>query len=320
VRDTAVLDYLVERTLLRPRDIIQFSNACRDIAEKNGRQAVSAEDVLEATTQYSNWKQSDLTNEWKVNYPFLTDLFVLFSNSSFLISREAFESRFYAVANALKQRFPEHGNAFLPNSILQILYNIGFVGVVRDGNTAFFTSDQNTVEPVDRMFVIHPAFRDALRSTSAVAVAPYSASLLADRFMSEFMLERSPIRSQPVVTRGSRPYREFYYIDKILDNLEQVLSREAGLPSEVREEIRANLTNIRRDATTIAQSGLFGGNVWLVNDWVNRASIYFMSLRERLVGGNHITEKAEAYQVLSYAVVEVQQLATHGIRGMEALE
>src|SRR5207247_1432813 len=67
-------DFLVSLTLMRPRDIIQLCNCCRDTAQQNGGSSITAEDISRAARVYSTWKLTDLQNEWIVNYPFLPDI------------------------------------------------------------------------------------------------------------------------------------------------------------------------------------------------------------------------------------------------------
>ena len=79
--------FLVSRTLMRPRDIIQLCNACRDTARNSRHDRISEGDIKKAIALYSNWKLNDLQNEWSVNYPFLSDVFVLLANSSYIFNR-----------------------------------------------------------------------------------------------------------------------------------------------------------------------------------------------------------------------------------------
>ena len=132
-------DYIVERTLMRPRDIIQLCNLCRDTAEKNGHDSIEDGDVSEASVQYSNWKLQDLAAEWRVNYPFLSDLFVLFQNGSYLISRRILAEKLRTMSEALQRRYPRYAGVFNVDSVLDILFAIGFLGVVRGGSSSSHT-------------------------------------------------------------------------------------------------------------------------------------------------------------------------------------
>jgi hypothetical protein len=56
--------FLISRTLMRPRDIIQLCNACRDTARNNRHETIGEIDIKKALALYSNWKLNDLQNEW----------------------------------------------------------------------------------------------------------------------------------------------------------------------------------------------------------------------------------------------------------------
>jgi hypothetical protein len=168
-----ISEYLIARTLMRPRDLIQFANQCRDTAEKNGHDIVTESDILEAEVQYSQWKLHDLGTEYNVNYPFLADLFTSFQNSGFIISRQSLEERFNVRLETLRNRFPELAPSLTLDNIIDILYGIGFLGVRRKLKTVYSYEDPARVEPGECQFYIHPCFRQALRSVTAADLQPY---------------------------------------------------------------------------------------------------------------------------------------------------
>jgi hypothetical protein len=65
-------DYLVERTLYRPRDIIQFCNCCIDLSTE--RADISAQSVRDAESTYSMLRIRSLADEWGVDYPELLEV------------------------------------------------------------------------------------------------------------------------------------------------------------------------------------------------------------------------------------------------------
>lgn len=73
--------YLVERTLYRPRDMIQFGNFC--IAKAIGRSELTETLVREAEREYSERRFRSLGDEWSADYP------DLLSNASTLKRRPA---------------------------------------------------------------------------------------------------------------------------------------------------------------------------------------------------------------------------------------
>ncbi len=68
---TPTADYLVERTLRRPRDIIQFTNCCIDLAAD--RPDITVTIVREAESEYSRRRLRSLADEWAADYPRLLD-------------------------------------------------------------------------------------------------------------------------------------------------------------------------------------------------------------------------------------------------------
>ncbi|WP_187359858.1 P-loop ATPase, Sll1717 family [Chitinolyticbacter meiyuanensis] len=76
-------DYLVDRTLLRPRDIIAFVNCCLELCE--GKASVPSSMVKEAEFSYSKGRLSSLCHEWYADYKNLEAYSQILSgkNSSF---------------------------------------------------------------------------------------------------------------------------------------------------------------------------------------------------------------------------------------------
>jgi DNA-binding transcriptional ArsR family regulator len=67
--------YLLDRTLMRPRDAIQFLNACLEVAVGDPR--ISADALRAAEAKYSQQRRTALADEWSMIYPYLvllTDL------------------------------------------------------------------------------------------------------------------------------------------------------------------------------------------------------------------------------------------------------
>lgn len=65
--------YLVHRTLMRPRDIIEFVNECLEGA--SGYDHISETVVRKAEVIYSRKRLSALINEWQSNFPSLIEIF-----------------------------------------------------------------------------------------------------------------------------------------------------------------------------------------------------------------------------------------------------
>lgn len=65
------IDYILERTLMRPRDVILFFNRC--IALAIDRPSITAKMIKEAEGEYSRMRLRSLADEWTSDYPKLID-------------------------------------------------------------------------------------------------------------------------------------------------------------------------------------------------------------------------------------------------------
>jgi hypothetical protein len=244
-------DFLVNLTLMRPRDIIQICNCSRDTAQQNGSSSITIEDINRAARVYSTWKLTDIQNEWSVNYPFLPDICLLLSNKSYVFTKASFERTLKLISADLVQRYPSFRyNLSSSESILQVLYSIGLIGAVRHGKTIYnyHVSQDESLLPGDAEFVVHPGFRSALQTTNAFGEAP---------------VEVDPEIVQGRFRRGSRPgqgIEDSPYEERALSSalrlLDQVnIELEGGvIADDLRRELRRNVKTIQNQLTQAANS------------------------------------------------------------------
>lgn len=69
IDNVPAISYILERTLFRPRDVIDFFNKCISLAKDSPM--ISEETVRKAEGQYSKDRLSSLADEWRVDYPHL---------------------------------------------------------------------------------------------------------------------------------------------------------------------------------------------------------------------------------------------------------
>jgi hypothetical protein len=74
IKSQSSFDFLLDYTFMRPRDLIQLCNLCRDKAQNKKHTKIVADDIEEALPDYSQWKLQDLSDEYRIQYPFLNDL------------------------------------------------------------------------------------------------------------------------------------------------------------------------------------------------------------------------------------------------------
>jgi len=84
------LDYMLERTLLRPRDAIAFANECLAVGVGKGR--LSWDDIKTAERSYSNKRVLALRDEWKGTYPGVGAVIDKFRRSPTRLTSEEFQA------------------------------------------------------------------------------------------------------------------------------------------------------------------------------------------------------------------------------------
>lgn len=178
VRGEPTAEYLFGRALPRPRDAIQFLNACRSVADERGGPVITEEDVLAATERFSRWKLQDLAKEYLVNHPFMRALFAMFENSGYFVTREMIETRFEVRREALHQDFPAYTDSLIPEGVIDVLYEAGFLGVWRGGDVVYSGGIQAPPGPGEDEFHVHPCFQPALNSLGAERIVAVQQGVL----------------------------------------------------------------------------------------------------------------------------------------------
>ena len=292
-------EWLVQRTLLRPRDVIQLCNACRDTAEAKGHEMIDQEDLREASQLYSGWKHNDLLNEWRINFPFLTDLFVLFANQSFTVKKSKLAERFAKVNEALVKRYPSYESSLSLEPLLEILFDIGFIGISLDNKIVYSFENPNGFDPACETLVIHPAFREALRSERALRSAPYQRRL--DNFaFATIAAERGAV--SPKFARTARGARGQRYASEVLGRLGGICAR-LEMAQEARDEMASNLRAIEADLVVLPSNDDEGLEAVLT-----RSAAYIQGLFQELRANQIIIPRTDAYIVFVESMEEIQRL------------
>lgn len=171
--------YLIERTMMRPRDIITFVNLC--IEESDNKTSVSGEAVLRAEKSFQHDRLNALYSEWQENIPairiYISSLFVL--PNSFTLSEivEHFYDKIESSIlmdgayedDSLVRAFLETPKTDLMKRrrniqrLIEVAFLIGAVGK-KDGNILVYSTPSiPELMPKDYMldvvFVVHPLFR-----------------------------------------------------------------------------------------------------------------------------------------------------------------
>lgn len=142
--------YMIDRTLLRPRDIIAFTNHCLRQAENNN--FVTSGDIREAERSYSIERKQALLDEWRTAFPTLESAFLVFNDGKSVVTlgdvstREYIESIALPICSEAKlghdpfyegasRIFPQKGDPAIAEIlnfarlIFSTLYRVGAIGI-----------------------------------------------------------------------------------------------------------------------------------------------------------------------------------------------
>lgn len=161
--------YIISRTLRRPRETIQFCNKALRIAQDSHHEKILSDDILSAEIQYSVEKIRDLASEFLVQYPYLEGLFSIFQGFQTNFTKREFELR-YEEARTRLEKFYLDLQSISSDGIIQILYNIGFLGAEIDSAYVFSYNMPNLTLPQQEKYIIHFAFHSALGIQERIVV------------------------------------------------------------------------------------------------------------------------------------------------------
>jgi hypothetical protein len=166
-------DYMAERTLMRPRDIIVFVNECLKLAEN--RNEVTAKMIRVAEREFSRIRRQAIENEWRSAFPSLPRLLEYVKNlrkPTFdfqeLCGKQAVEEFALPLVEKKVDFDPLHetSNKLLngdcsPEEFIKqavgILYRVGAVGLKPNPQERFYYSHID--QPIMEMAAIGPASR-----------------------------------------------------------------------------------------------------------------------------------------------------------------
>lgn len=178
------VDYIIDRTLLRPRDAIAFGNECMAVGA--GKARLTWADIHRAERAYSTKRLLALRDEWKSTYPGVDRVFEKFRRTPTKMSREDFQKRLDDVMlllsdpsfegvvwlSQLSEAMWAPGEATwfqLYQPLLKMLFGIGFIGCasVARARPTFYLDDPLLVDSeagIERCdaFFVHRTFHRAL--------------------------------------------------------------------------------------------------------------------------------------------------------------
>lgn len=176
-RRKSAVDFILHRTMKRPRDAISFLTRC--LEQGDGTPHVTWEHIEAAEFAYSEDRLLALRDEWKVSYPHIDLVFQQFSCAPTIMHPPVFLKLLHNVADLLA--LVEFDNSWLMEMLrpawdgqdvglsdflplIALLYRLGFIGVRLVSNQPIFEQDQPEFfrrgDPLAtvRSFVVHPMF------------------------------------------------------------------------------------------------------------------------------------------------------------------
>lgn len=180
IKSEASIDFISNRTLMRPRDAIAFTNEC--INRVSGAGIINVASIFQAEVEYSAKRLDALCFEWSMHYPNLREYFDFLQRKPFefklsAISRDAIEN--YAINHlkdgstdpmdraSVKYMEAESSGVFLLN-LVKIFYTVGVIGVKIDGFSETRWSHMELMPPTDGQIkpnttiFIHPMIWSAI--------------------------------------------------------------------------------------------------------------------------------------------------------------
>lgn len=181
----SALEYILRRTLMRPRDAISYFNEC--YTQSGGKAKISWETIHAAEHEYSVKRLLALRDEWKPNFPGLERVFDQFTGASVRIDPAELERRLEGAALLVAEPTfagvvwmtelagpawtsgPDDDWVDMYYPLVRLLYNVGFLGLTRSGNgPAIFAEEDAAFADLPRhvaeagAFFVHPTFRASL--------------------------------------------------------------------------------------------------------------------------------------------------------------
>ncbi|MEM5439923.1 P-loop ATPase, Sll1717 family [Paraburkholderia diazotrophica] len=182
---TFFLDYLMQRTAMRPRDAILFVNACLGLSEQASQ--VRAQAVFEAERDYSAGRLRALVYEWKTLFPSLEPALPLVERTTIefkigSLDKSLVDRVIEDVAGLYEPRDPacEAAISFMNSAtaskhgvvanLFRTFFDVGLVGLRFEGGTgAVWSADSGSaliasqIKPNTKA-QIHPMFYQALHT------------------------------------------------------------------------------------------------------------------------------------------------------------
>jgi hypothetical protein len=168
-------NWLVERTLSRPRELIQLSRFYTEALSGN---EPNDEILKTCESSYSSWKLDDLCTEYSNQYPSLVNVFsywkTKFFRHKYHLKKADIDEMIFQLFDEVtinQKWFNDLANNADFDGLLSIFYEIGFIGdfvLGGEGGSKTFYSYSDRHEPRFEEVQIHPCFRKAVNTVDRI--------------------------------------------------------------------------------------------------------------------------------------------------------
>lgn len=168
-------NWLIDRTLSRPRELIQFA---RYYSESVEGETPNDTKLKESENNYSSWKLDDLCSEYSNQYPGIGEILAYWKTKYFRhkyhLKREEIEDmllNIMAEVTLNTQWFNDIVATTDFDKFIRVLYEIGFLGdfvLGGEGGSRTFYSYSERHEPRFEEVQVHPCFRRAVNTVERI--------------------------------------------------------------------------------------------------------------------------------------------------------
>nr|WP_324258795.1 P-loop NTPase fold protein [Cellvibrio fontiphilus] len=165
VRGQRADDFILDRTMLRPRDAIDFVNFC--LSEGDGSTSLNEDLVLLAEEKFYNSRKKAITKEWISLFKHIEeyiDCISFIKRKTFYISELSYELekiQDYLINTDKGYDINHEKIAFDTSQLIKVWFVVGLIGIQKTQSLCVyscFDKPSLDITDLDKEFVIHPLF------------------------------------------------------------------------------------------------------------------------------------------------------------------
>lgn len=124
-----LFNYIIDRTLCRPRELIQFCSKALQIAQENSRWPIDLFSIKKAEFEFSKERSFDLSSEYRFQYPGLWSLFEAFRGTKPELSYDELINTCRSISRG-ELKLDESTRWVIdqqPEKLINVLWEVGFL-------------------------------------------------------------------------------------------------------------------------------------------------------------------------------------------------